>query len=196
MQMENLARKILTKPLEIVVGGRSTVNADIEQIIKVIPEEKKFITLLEILGLWCSDDNYRVLIFVDRQDSADTLFRDVIKRGHLCISIHGGKDQADRDSSLADFKKGDIPILIATSVASRGLDVKELGLVINYDCPNHMEDYVHRVGRTGRAGNKGTAVTFITPDQEKYAVDLVKALNLSKSPVPPELQSLANSKTP
>ena len=72
-------------------------------------------------------------------------------------------------STITDFKKGKLKILVATSVAARGLDVKELVLVVNYDCPNHYEDYVHRCGRTGRAGTKGFAETFITPEQGRYA---------------------------
>lgn len=75
-------------------------------------------------------------------------------------------------------------ILVATSVAARGLDVKDLVLVVNYDVPNHHEDYVHRVGRTGRAGNKGTAITFISDEEDKFAPDLVKALKDSKVPIP------------
>jgi ATP-dependent RNA helicase DDX46/PRP5 len=73
------------------------------------------------------------------------------------------------------------------------LDVKKLGIVINYECPNHMEDYVHRVGRTGRAGNKGIAYTFITPEQERFAPDIAKALTNSSRAVPPELQALVDS---
>lgn len=194
-QMEGLARKILANPLEIVVGGKSIVCSDITQIIHVIEEGKKFHKLLQVLGQWY--DQYhltRVLIFVDRQDAADDLFKSLITRGYLCTSIHGGKDQSDRDSSISDFRSGAIPILIATSVAARGLDVKELNLVINYDCPNHMEDYVHRVGRTGRAGRKGTAITFITPDQGKYAIDLIKAMKSSgdDNTIPTELQIMAD----
>jgi len=73
-------------------------------------------------------------------------------------------DPIDRESTLFDYKKGVQNIMIATSVMARGLDVKNLVLVINFDCPNHLEDYIHRIGRTGRAGNKGTAITFITPE--------------------------------
>lgn len=98
----------------------------------------------------------------------------------------------DRDSTISDFKAGVSNILIATSVAARGLDVKQLKLVVNYECPNHMEDYVHRVGRTGRAGNKGTAYTFITPEQDRYAMDIAKALKLSDQPVPADLQKLVD----
>ncbi|KGG50713.1 hypothetical protein DI09_59p30 [Mitosporidium daphniae] len=198
-QMEQLAKKISTRPIEIMVGGRSTVNTDIIQDVRIVPEEKKFFLLLEILGKWAeentnSDYSTRCLIFVDRQDDADLLFKDLLRKGHICIAIHGGKDQSDRDSAFVDFKNGTIPILIATSVASRGLDVRELNLVINYDCPNHMEDYVHRVGRTGRAGNKGTAITFISPDQERFAVDISRALSMSNAPVPPALAQMASSK--
>ncbi|KAK7244138.1 hypothetical protein RIF29_38956 [Crotalaria pallida] len=84
-------------------------------------------------------------------------------------------------------------LLVATSIAARGLDVKELELVVNYDVPNHYEDYVHRVGRTGRAGRKGCAITFISEDESRYAPDLVKALELSEQIVPNDLKALADS---
>lgn len=194
-QMESLARKTLAKPVEIVVGGRSVVAPEITQIVEVRTEDLKFIRLLELLGnLYSEEKNEddRALIFVDRQESADGLLKDLMRKGYPCMSIHGGKDQIDRDSTIDDFKAGVIPILIATSVAARGLDVKQLKLVVNYDAPNHLEDYVHRAGRTGRAGNTGTAVTFITPDQERYSLDIAKALRQSGQEVPEELQNLVN----
>ncbi|KAL5508003.1 PRP5 [Sanghuangporus vaninii] len=192
-QMDSLARKILKKPLEITVGGRSVVAAEIEQIVEVRAEDTKFHRLLEILGqMYNEDPECRTLIFVDRQEAADNLLRELLRKGYLCMSLHGGKDQVDRDSTIADFKAGIVPIVIATSVAARGLDVKQLKLVINFDVPNHMEDYVHRAGRTGRAGNKGTCVTFITPEQERYSVDIFRALKASNATVPKELEELAN----
>ena len=195
-QMDSLARKILGKPLEITVGGRSVVAAEIEQIVEVRDEDTKFNRLLEILGQTYNEDREaRTLIFVDRQEAADNLLRDLMKKGYPCMSLHGGKEQMDRDQTIADFKAGVVPIVIATSVAARGLDVKQLKLVINYDAPNHMEDYVHRAGRTGRAGNKGTCVTFITSEQERYSVDIYQALKASNAPVPDELEQLANSKS-
>ena len=109
------------------------------------------------------------------------------------MSIHGGKDQVDRDSTIEDFKAGIFPVLVATSVAARGLDVKQLMLVVNYDAPNHLEDYVHRAGRTGRAGNTGTAVTFLTEDQGRYSVDIAKALKQSGQTVPDDVQGLVDS---
>ncbi|KAE8372916.1 hypothetical protein BDV26DRAFT_81235 [Aspergillus bertholletiae] len=194
--MEALARKTLNKPVEIVVGGRSVVAPEITQIVEVRNEDKKFIRLLELLGnLYSSDENEdaRALIFVERQEGADTLLRELMRKGYPCMSIHGGKDQIDRDSTIEDFKAGIFPVLIATSVAARGLDVKQLKLVVNYDAPNHLEDYVHRAGRTGRAGNTGTAVTFLTEDQERYSVDIAKALKQSGQSVPEPVQKMVDS---
>lgn len=191
-KMEALAYKILKNPLGITVGARSVVSPDVTQIVEVhANEDSKFLRLLAILGQTSTVSEYgKSLIFVDRQDSADTLMSNLMARSYPCQSIHGGKDQSDRDQTILDFKSGAINILIATSIAARGLDVKELLNVINYDCPNHMEDYVHRCGRTGRAGNKGTAYTFITPDQERYAADIVKALKNSNVPIPFDLREL------
>ncbi|KAJ1968343.1 pre-mRNA processing RNA-helicase [Dispira parvispora] len=192
-QMEALARKILRRPLEITVGGRSVVCSDVTQHVEMLPDDKgRNLRLLEILGhAFAQESNdTRCLIFVDRQEAADQLLRELMRRGYPCVSLHGGKDQVDRESAISDFKHGVARILIATSIAARGLDVKNLALVINYECPNHLEDYVHRVGRTGRAGNKGEAYTFIMPHQERYAVDIAKALTQSNAPVPDALAQM------
>lgn len=194
--MEALARKTLTKPVEIVVGGKSVVAPEITQIVEVRNDDKKFVRLLEMLGNLYEDEqneDARALIFVDRQEAADTLLRELMRKGYPCMSIHGGKDQVDRDSTIEDFKAGIFPVLVATSVAARGLDVKQLMLVVNYDAPNHLEDYVHRAGRTGRAGNTGTAVTFLTEDQGRYSVDIAKALKQSGQTVPDDVQGLVDS---
>ncbi|XP_074528409.1 putative ATP-dependent RNA helicase DDX46 isoform X1 [Halichoeres trimaculatus] len=186
--MEALARRILSKPLEVQVGGRSVVCSDVEQHVLVIDEDKKFLKLLEILGHY--QEKGSVIIFVDKQEHADGLLKDLMKASYPCMSLHGGIDQYDRDSIINDFKNGACRLMVATSVAARGLDVKQLILVVNYNCPNHYEDYVHRAGRTGRAGNKGYAYTFITEDQVRYAGDIIKALELSGAPVPSELEQL------
>ncbi|XP_049597992.1 probable ATP-dependent RNA helicase DDX46 isoform X3 [Syngnathus scovelli] len=186
--MEALARRILSRPLEIQVGGRSVVCSDVEQHVLVIEEDKKFLKLLEILGHY--QEKGSVIIFVDKQEHADALLKDLMKASYPCMSLHGGIDQYDRDSIINDFKNGACRLMVATSVAARGLDVKQLILVVNYNCPNHYEDYVHRAGRTGRAGNKGFAYTFITEDQVRYAGDIIKALELSGSPIPAELEQL------
>uniref|UniRef100_A0A915K4N1 Probable ATP-dependent RNA helicase DDX46 n=1 Tax=Romanomermis culicivorax TaxID=13658 RepID=A0A915K4N1_ROMCU len=189
-QMEALARKVLIKPIEIQVGSRSVVCKDVEQNVLIVPEEEKFLKLLELLGHYYESGN--VLVFVDKQERADDLISDLMKNGYyLCAPLHGGIDQFDRDSTIMDFKSGKIKVLTATSVAARGLDVKNLILVVNYDCPNHYEDYVHRVGRTGRAGNKGFAYTFLLPEaQERQAGDLIRALEQADDPVPEPLREM------
>ncbi|XP_027499317.1 probable ATP-dependent RNA helicase DDX46 [Corapipo altera] len=186
--MEALARRILSKPIEVQVGGRSVVCSDVEQHVIVIEEENKFLKLLELLGHY--QEKGSVIIFVDKQEHADGLLKDLMRASYPCLSLHGGIDQYDRDSIINDFKNGTCKLLVATSVAARGLDVKQLMLVVNYSCPNHYEDYVHRAGRTGRAGNKGYAYTFITEDQARYAGDIIKALELSGNPIPPDLEKL------
>lgn len=153
----------------------------------VLEDKDKFHKLLELLGL--HQQQGQVLVFVNHQTFADTLLKECMSAGYPCLTLHGGLDQQDRDSNLRDFKQGNIPLLIATSVAARGLDVRSLLLVVNYDCPNHYEDYVHRVGRTGRAGNHGTAWTFITPDQSRFAGDIIKAFEAQElKKAPPEVR--------
>ena len=149
-QVEILARKVLNKPVEIQVGGRSVVNKDITQLVEVRPENERFLRHLEILGEW--NEKGKILIFVHSQEKCDVFFKDLLKHGYPCLSLHGAKDQTDRESIIFYFKSNVCNLLVATSVAARGLDVKELKLVINFDVPNHYEDYVHCVGRTGRAG--------------------------------------------
>ncbi|KAL6507950.1 DEAD-box ATP-dependent RNA helicase 42 [Orobanche gracilis] len=189
-QVEILARKVLNKPVEIQVGRKNVVNKDITQLVEVRPECDKFLRLLELLGEWY--EKGKILIFVRSQEKCDSLFKELIRAGYPCLSYHGAKDQTDRESTIADFKSNVCNVLVATSAASRGLDVKELELVINYDVTNHYEEYVHRVGRTGRAGRKGCAVTFVSEEDARYASDLVTALDLSGQSVPDDLKALAD----
>ena len=116
-QVEVLARLALTKPAEILVGGRSIVNRDIKQMIEVRPEEQRFLRLLELLGHWY--EKGKVLVFVKSQEKCDTLFRDLLKAGYPCMSLHGGKDQSDRECTINDFKSDVCNVLVATSVAAR-----------------------------------------------------------------------------
>lgn len=190
--VETLAKKALkTAPLEIIIGGRSVASSSITQFVEVREASTKFPRLLEILGQWYPR-NQNILIFVDKQEAVDTLFRQLIDAGYPALALHGGMDQADRDYTITDFKSKLRTIMVATSIVARGLDVKDLTLVINFSVPNHYEDYVHRVGRTGRAGKAGTAITFIEPSEIKYAPDLVKGLQAAKQVVPKDLQAMAD----
>ena len=194
--VENLAKKSLRAPLEIIVGGRSLASDSVDQYAEVVEEHDKFLRLLQLLGDH-ADDGKKVIVFVGKQDQADSIFEQLTRCGYSSLSIHGGMDQEDRNSNMSDFKRADGPsILVATSVAGRGLDVPSCGCVINYSSPNHYEDYVHRIGRTGRAGNHGVAYTFVSSTEEaKFAPSVVRAIveaGQSKN-VSQELKDLAES---
>lgn len=196
--MAALARKALNKPAEVIIGGRSKVAPEITQIISLVPPsyEKKISKLLLHLGqLFSEDENAQVLIFTEKQETAEDLLSKLFKAKYYSVNtIHGAKDQTDRNEAINDFKQGVLSILIATSVAARGLDVPGLAMVFNFDCPTHLEDYVHRCGRTGRAGNKGTAITLLEdPGQERFAVHIVKALKESDTEVPEGVQKMADT---
>ncbi|KAG9509463.1 putative ATP-dependent RNA helicase DDX46, partial [Fragariocoptes setiger] len=190
--MEAHARQILTEPIVIQVGGRSIVCKDVEQHAEVLEEDQKFFRLLQILESHkChSGGTNSAIIFVDKREKADSLLQDLMHASYPCLVLHGGIDKDDRISTFSSFKNGSVKVLVATSVAARGLDVKHCVCVVNYDCPNHYEDYVHRCGRTGRAGNKGSSYTFITPDQGQYACDIIRAFEMSGNQVPPKISKL------
>lgn len=142
--VEALARKSLKYPIEVLIGGRSVASDSVKQHGEVIEEQDKFLRLLQLLGEFV-DDEKKVIIFVDTQARADSVFEQLVRCGYPSLSLHGGKEQEDRDSTLSDFKRADGPnVLVATSVAGRGLDVASCICVINYSAPNHLEDYVHR----------------------------------------------------
>merc|ERR1740133_300669 len=189
--VEKLARSVLTKPVQIIAGGISVVSNTIDQHVEVVTTDNKMTRLCELLRQYL--DEGQVLVFVDTQEAANNLFKELMKQSLPCATLHGGMGQDDRDSTISDFKSGNVSLLIATSVAARGLDVKDLICVINYEVPNHYEDYVHRVGRCGRAGNAGTAYTFITPEEEKFAPDLVKALEKAGQEPPDDVLCMANA---
>ncbi|KAF1930773.1 DEAD-domain-containing protein [Didymella exigua CBS 183.55] len=196
--MAALARKALNKPAEVIIGGRSKVAPEITQVISLVQPsyEKKINKLLLHLGqLFAEDENAQVLIFTEKQETAEDLLSKLFKAKYMSVNtIHGAKDQTDRNEAINDFKQGVLSVLVATSVAARGLDVPGLAMVFNFDCPTHLEDYVHRCGRTGRAGNKGTAITLLEdPGQERFAVHIVKALKESDTAVPDGVQKMADS---
>merc|ERR1719512_480593 len=114
-----------------------------------------------------------------------------LARGGLpCTSIHGDKDQRERDDALNGLKTGRFKVLVATDVAARGLDIKGVGLVVNFDPANNAEDYVHRIGRMGRAGAKGVAISLLTPDDGSRARDIVEVMGRTGQAAPPELAQL------
>lgn len=191
-----LAKRGLKDPAEVIIGGRSIVADTVTQVVKLVQPkyEAKISELLRSLGqLFAENEDAQILIFVERQETAEDLLSKLYKARYTMVNtIHGAKDQNDRSEAIQDFRQGVLPMLIATSVAARGLDVPNLNMVFNFDCPTHLEDYVHRCGRTGRAGNRGTAITLIeNPGEDRYAFHVVKALKESNQPVPEDLEQVA-----
>ena len=131
-----------------------------------------------------------MLIFCSTKRSCDALQR-ALSRQIGCNAMHGDKEQRERERTLADFRSGRAPILVATDVAARGLDIKDVRMVINFEFPPRIEDYIHRIGRTGRAGSKGIAVSFITSADIKVAAPLVAILRDAGQKVPAALEKMA-----
>jgi ATP-dependent RNA helicase DDX46/PRP5 len=196
--VQSLAAKALSKAATITIGGRSKVAAEITQIVKIVAnsyEQKVHQLMLDLGRIFAEDENSQVLIFTERQERAEDLLAKLFKGQYYATNtIHGAKDQTDRNEAIMEFKQGILNILIATSVAARGLDVPGLAVVYNFDCPTHLEDYVHRCGRTGRAGNTGTAITLIeNPGQDRFAVHVAHALKDSGVEVPDDLLKMAET---
>ena len=190
-QIQAMAKKILKKPVEILVGLKGQGAKNIEQHVEIIKKNKSFLRLLEILEKYI---DVCTIIFVDEQSEAIELWKQLFKKGFSCCLLYGQMDQEDRIDNLEDFKKGKKNILVTTSICARGLDVPRCGLVVNFRCPNHMEDYIHRIGRTGRAGKKGISYTFIDPEEEDlYAEDIIKVLEISNQEISDELKEVARN---
>uniref|UniRef100_A0A672IEJ9 RNA helicase n=1 Tax=Salarias fasciatus TaxID=181472 RepID=A0A672IEJ9_SALFA len=164
-----------------------------EYIVDVCMENEKDNKLLQLMEEIMAEKENKTIIFVETKKRCDDLTRRMRRDGWPAMCIHGDKSQPERDWVLTEFRSGKAPILIATDVASRGLDVEDVKFVINYDYPNSSEDYVHRIGRTARSTNKGTAYTFFTPGNLRQARDLVRVLEEARQAINPKLLQLVDS---
>ncbi|KAL7098418.1 hypothetical protein ACP275_09G016900 [Erythranthe tilingii] len=191
-EVETLARQFLRNPYKVIIGSSDLkANQSIHQVVEIMTDMEKYNRLIRLLKDFM--DGSKILIFVETKKGCDQVTRQLRMDGWPALSIHGDKSQDERDWVLADFKSGRSPIMIATDVAARGLDVKDIKCVVNYDFPSSLEDYVHRIGRTGRAGATGTAFTFFTHANVKSAGHLIKILQQARQAVPPQLAALARS---
>jgi ATP-dependent RNA helicase DDX5/DBP2 len=194
-EVEQLSKKFLYNPYKVIIGSSDLkANRAIRQIVDVISESQKYNKLVKLLEDIM--DGSRILVFLDTKKGCDQITRQLRMDGWPALSIHGDKSQAERDWVLSEFRSGKSPIMTATDVAARGLDVKDVKYVINYDFPGSLEDYVHRIGRTGRAGAKGTAYTFFTVANARFAKELTNILQEAGQKVSPELASMGRSTAP
>ncbi|KAI2660133.1 putative ATP-dependent RNA helicase DDX4 [Labeo rohita] len=171
-----------------VVGGACS---DVEQTIVQVDQYSKRDQLLELLR---STGNERTMVFVETKRSADFIATFLCQEKISTTSIHGDREQREREKALSDFRTGQCPVLVATSVAARGLDIEHVQHVVNFDLPSSIDEYVHRIGRTGRCGNIGRAVSFFNPESDTpLARSLVKVLSGAKQEVPKWLEEIAFS---
>lgn len=172
--ISELAQQYLNQPVRIEIERPGTAANDVEQQLAVVLKEDKS----AYLGNLLREHKGTVLVFARTRHGARKLARTVRTFGHSAAELHSDRTLAQRRAALHGFKNGDYRVLVATDIAARGIDVKEIALVVNYDVPECAEDYVHRIGRTGRAGSTGKAVTLATPEQHRDVRDIEKLMKV------------------
>ncbi|PVV01790.1 hypothetical protein BB560_003780 [Smittium megazygosporum] len=177
-----LARDFLKEYVFLSVGRVGSTSENITQKIEYVEEEDKFSALIDILN--SQPDQGLTLIFVETKKMADILHSHLISQSFQCCSIHGGRTQSEREYALESFKNGRAPVMVATAVAARGLDIPNVTHVINFDLPSDIDDYVHRIGRTGRAGNVGIATSFFNRGNRNIVRGLVGILKDANQEIP------------
>ncbi len=168
-----LANSLLTNPVQVSVTPVSSAAVSVEQSLYYVKKENKRMLLNHVLT---SSDIDHALVFTRTKKGADRVAKDLNKNGISCEAIHGNKSQGARERALQGFKERKIRVLVATDIASRGIDVEKLSHVINFEIPEQAETYVHRIGRTGRAGQSGKALSFCAQEEVKYMKDINKLI--------------------
>ena len=169
-----LAHEILVNPATVTIEPEVTTAEKVDQQVCFVAKENKKNLLLQKLGKQGAGE--LTIVFSRTKHGANKLAKQISAAGFDAQAIHGNRSQAQRDRTLDQFRAGKLPVLVATDVAARGVDVKAVTLVVNFDLPNEPEAYVHRIGRTGRAGATGHAVSFCTPDEREYLRDIEKLI--------------------
>lgn len=168
-----LSETILFKPIKVEVSPVSSTTELVEQSVYYVSKEDKKLLLKHLI---IGNTIEHALVFTRTKHGADKVVRELKRDGIAAMAIHGNKSQNERVKALKQFKDKTIRVLVATDVASRGIDVEKLSHVINYDLPNESESYVHRIGRTGRAGENGIAMSFCAADETEYLRDIQKLI--------------------
>lgn len=177
-EIKQLASRLLNNPELVEVARRNTAAESVTQVVHRVDKGRKRELLSHMIG---SKNWQQVLVFTRTKHGANRLAKQLTGDGLTASAIHGNKSQGARTRALAEFKNGDVRVLVATDIAARGLDIDQLPHVVNFELPNVPEDYVHRIGRTGRAGNEGEAVSLVCVDENKLLRDIE---NLLKRDIP------------
>lgn len=201
-KVQELARNFLDNYIFLAVGRVGSTSENITQRVFLVEESEKRSFLLDLLnGAGVNQQNGTIrpdsltLIFVETKKGADSLENYLSRVGYPVTSIHGDRSQAEREDALAAFRSGHCPIIVATAVAARGLDIPNVKHVINFDLPSDIEEYVHRIGRTGRVGNTGVASSLFNEKNRNVAPDLLELLTESKQDVPEWLVHISKEVT-
>jgi len=186
-KIQNFAQTALVRPVTVNVGRAGAANLDVIQEVEYVKQEAKIVYLLECLQKTAPP----VLVFCDSKNDVDDIHEYLLLKGVEGVAIHGSKDQEERQYAIQCFKSGTKDVLIGTDIAAKGLDFPDVQHVINYDMPTEIENYVHRIGRTGRCGKTGVATTFINKSSdESILLDLKHLLMEAKQRIPPVLMAL------
>lgn len=186
--IQRLASDFLNDYVYLTVGRVGSASKDVTQHVEYVEERDKIDVLMKFL--YTIEDGL-ILIFVETKRSCDYIEDVLCSNGFPACSIHGDKSQGEREDALRNFKRGTTPVMVGTDVASRGLDIPNVTQVINYDLPTNIDDYVHRIGRTGRAGNTGSALSFINEKNVGVVRELRDMLAENDQVVPPWLDQMA-----
>nr|CAD7408035.1 unnamed protein product [Timema cristinae] len=188
--VRRLAQSYMKNPIQVYVGSLDLAAVhSVTQRIEMIHEDDKIARLFEFLHDMQPED--KVIVFVGKKARADDISSELSLSGVSCQSIHGDREQCDREQALKDLETGDVRILVATDVASRGLDIMDVTHIFNVDFPRNIEEYVHRVGRTGRAGKTGEAISLFTREDWSQAHELIVILEEANQEVPHELYDMS-----
>ncbi|XP_059170511.1 ATP-dependent RNA helicase DDX3X-like isoform X2 [Physella acuta] len=196
-EIQVLARDFLENYIFLAVGRVGSTSENITQKVVWVEEQEKRSFLLDLLnaaggsGAGSPRPESLTLVFVETKKGADALEDFLLREGYPATSIHGDRSQREREDALRIFKCGERPILVATAVAARGLDISNVRHVINFDLPSDIEEYVHRIGRTGRVGNLGLATSFFNEKNKNIVRDLLDLLTESNQEIPPWLESMS-----
>jgi len=183
-KFQDFAKNTLVQPLVVNVGRAGAANLDVIQEVEYVKQEAKIVYLLECLQKTAPP----VIIFCERKGDVDDIHEYLLLKGVEAVSIHGGKDQEERNEAIKMYKSGLKDVLVATDIAAKGLDFADIQHVINFDMPSEIENYVHRIGRTGRCGKTGVATTFINKScEETTLLDLKHLLKEAHQRIPPVL---------
>ena len=190
--VERLAKKYMRRPVIVTVGSAGKTTSNVSQRVAFMKENEKLAALtaeLSQLDTWGghSDGGSTAIVFVNTKRGCDQVMRHLQNASFRCTVLHGGKAQEQREAALESFKSKQSNVLVATDVAGRGIDVPDVALVVNYDMPEEISSYTHRIGRTGRAGKKGAAVSFVTGRDKDIFAPLVQLLKGSGVSLPREI---------